>query len=244
VTRAPTIHRQDGVDALARAAAEAVAEAAAIAVAERGRFTIALAGGATPRPLYALLADAGAPFRARVPWDRVHVFFGDERCVPPDHAESNWRMAREALLDPVRPASAWRMPGEQPDPAAAAAAYEAVLARFFGVSAAGGSPPAFDVVLLGLGADGHTASLFPGSPALEETVRWVAAPWVPRLGAHRLTLTLPVLNAAREALFLVAGADKADALRRVLAGDAALPAARVRPAGGAIFYVDRAAAPP
>jgi 6-phosphogluconolactonase len=240
------VQRFEGAEALARAAAEAVAEAAVRAVAERGRFTIALAGGSTPRRLYALLASAGAPFRARIPWDRVHVFFGDERHVPPNHPDSNYGLAREALLDHVRPGSVHRMRGDLPDAGEAAAAYEAELERFFGASVAADPPPALDLVLLGLGSDGHTASLFPGSAALEERRRWVAAPWIARLRAHRLTLTLPVLDRARAVLFLVAGADKADALAQVLGGgdgEAPLPAARVRPEGGAPrWYVDRDAA--
>jgi 6-phosphogluconolactonase len=240
------VHRFDDLEALARGAAEAVAGAAARAVAEHGRFTIALAGGSTPRRLYALLADARAPFRARIPWGRVHVFFGDERHVPPNDPDSNYRLAREALLDHVRAGSVHRMRGDLPDAAAAAAAYEEELERFFGASVADGPPPALDLVLLGLGPDGHTASLFPGSGALEERRRWVAAPWIARLRAHRLTLTLPVLDRAREVLFLVAGADKADALAHVLGGgdgEAPLPAARVRPGGGAPrWYVDRDAA--
>lgn len=230
--------------ALARAAAEEVARRAEEAVAARGAFALALSGGATPRALYALLADSAAPYRARVPWGRVHVWFGDERNVPPDHPDSNYRMAREALLDRVAPAAVHRIEGER---AAAEAAdrYEAELRAH--LAGGPGGPPPLDLVLLGLGADGHTASLFPGSPALEERARWVAAPFVPRLGAHRITLTLPVLDAARAVLFLVAGAEKAAPLRALLAPDPAapIPAARVRPATGArIVIADRAAAGP
>jgi 6-phosphogluconolactonase len=228
--------------ALARAAAEEVARRAGEAVAERGRFTFALSGGSTPQGLYRLLADPAAPFRARVPWDRVHVFFGDERNVPPDHPDSNYRAARETLLDAVRPAAVHRIEGERPA-VEAAARYEAALRAALG-AAEGGAPPALDVVLLGIGADGHTASLFPGSPALEERARWVAAPFVPQLGAHRITLTLPVLERARLVLFLVAGAEKAAALRALLAPDAAapVPAARVCPGGERRVFADRAAA--
>lgn len=239
---APDLRRMADAEEVARAAAEEVALAAARADAARGRFTLALAGGSTPRRLYALLADARAPFRARVPWERTHVFFGDERPVPPEHPDSNYRMAREALLDRVPVASVHRIPGEDP---AAAEAYEDELRRFFEVPP-GGPPPRLDLVLLGLGEDGHTASLFPGSDALGERRRWVAAPLVARLGVHRLTLTLPVLDRAREVLFLVAGADKAEALARVLApaaGAPALPAALVRPeAGPPRWIVDLAAA--
>jgi 6-phosphogluconolactonase len=225
--------------ALARAAADEVARRATEAVVARGAFALALAGGATPRALYALLADPAATYRARVPWDRVHVWFGDERNVPPDHPESNYRMAREALLDRVAAASVHRIEGERPA-GEAADRYEAELRSHL---AGGAGPPVLDLVLLGLGTDGHTASLFPGSPALEERVRWVAAPFVPRLGAHRITVTFPVLDAARAVLFLVAGAAKAAPLRALLAPDPAapVPAARVR-AGVRLVLADRAAA--
>lgn len=232
-------------EALAAAAAAVVVDSASRAVAARGRFTIALSGGATPRRLYQLLADPGAPFRGRLPWDRVHVFFGDERHVPPDHQDSNYRAAREALLDHVSVASVHRMRGEEPDAGLAAAAYEAELARFF-AAPAGGPAPRIDLVLLGLGADGHTASLFPGSPALHERRRWVVAPYVEKLGARRITLTFPALDRAREVVFVVSGAEKADALARVLApsGEAEPPpAARVKPtAGPPRWLVDHAAA--
>ncbi len=237
----PVLRRVRDAEAVARAAAEEVAGAAAHAVAARGAFTLALSGGSTPRRLYALLVDQTAPFRGRIPWDRTHVFFGDERPVPPDHADSNYRMAREALLDHVDVASVHRIPGEDP---AAADRYEAELRRFFAIPA-GGTPPRLDLVLLGLGADGHTASLFPGTAAIEEAVRWVASPFVARLGTRRTTLTLPILNRARAVLFLVVGAEKAAALARVLApapGAEPLPAARVRPDGGAVWIVDDAAA--
>jgi 6-phosphogluconolactonase len=238
------VRRVADAEAVARAAAEEVVEAGARAVAERGRFAVALSGGSTPRRLYRLLADPAAPFRGRLRWDAVHVFFGDERHVPPDHADSNYRMAREALLDHVEAASVHRIRGELPDAEAAAAAYEAELRAFFALGA-GDAPPALDLVLLGLGADGHTASLFPGSPALEERRRWVAAPLVEAVRAHRITLTLPMLVRAREVVFLVAGAEKAAALARVLgpADARPLPAARVHPGAGALVWiVDRAAA--
>lgn len=237
--------RVPDAEALARAAAGAFAAAAREAVAARGRFTVALAGGATPRALYRLLADPRAGFRAQIPWERVHVFFGDERHVPPDHPESNFRMAREALLDHVPAAGVHRLRGELPDAGAAAAEYQAELARAFGLPA-DGPPPALDLALLGLGADGHTASLFPGSDALGERRRWVAAPFVERLGVHRLTLTLPTLERAREVLFLVSGSEKADAVARVLAPAAGAPplaAALVRPESGhARWILDAAAA--
>jgi 6-phosphogluconolactonase len=231
-------------EAAARAAAEEVVAAAAPGVSERGRFTIALSGGSTPRRLYALLADAAGPFRARVAWERVHVFFGDERHVPPEDAESNFRMAREALLDHVPVASVHRMRGELPEAAEAAREYEADLGRFFALDPAKDPPPRLDLVLLGLGPDGHTASLFPGTDVLGERRRWVAAPRVARLGTDRITLTLPVLDRARRVVFVAAGAEKAEAVARVLApGDSPPPAARVRPEAGALLWIlDRAAA--
>ena len=185
--------------------------------------TIALAGGTTPRALYERLAATD------LPWSRTEVFFGDERCVPPDHPDSNYRMAREALLSKV-PARVHRMPGETCD----AAAYERELRGVFG---AGG--PTFDLVILGLGSDGHTASLFSGDPAVAERKRWVMR--VSRPDHPRITLTLPVLSAARVALFLVAGAAKREALQRLLAREA-VPAALVE-AETVTVIADPAAAP-
>lgn len=188
-----------------------------------GPRTIALAGGSTPRPLYEALA------RQPYPWQEVEVFFGDERCVPADHPDSNLRMAREALLDHVA-AAVFPMPGETCD----ARSYEEALRERFGEEM-----PALDLVLLGLGEDGHTVSLFPGDPALEESGRWVAR--VEREDHTRLTLTLPVLSAARAAVFLVSGEQKRDALRRLLDGDRQVPAARVE-AERVLVVADRAAA--
>ncbi|MFQ5471357.1 MAG: 6-phosphogluconolactonase [Dehalococcoidia bacterium] len=185
--------------------------------------TIVLAGGSTPRQMYERWA------RADFPWSDVHIFFGDERCVPPDDAASNFRMARESLLSKVS-TNVHRMPGESCD----TEAYETELRRMF---AEGG--PSFDLVLLGLGEDGHTASLFPGDPALEVTDRWVVR--VERPDFERLTLTLPVLSAARVAMFLVTGAAKRTALRQLLDRDD-IPAARVS-AERVIVIADRAAVP-
>lgn len=233
----------DGLAALARAAAEEWRVRSSAAVSASGRFAVLLAGGSTPRPLYALLADPAAPYRAALPWARTHVFFGDERTVPPDHPESNYRMARDALLAHValRPEDVHRIRGEE-EPEGAAREYEAELRAFLG------PVPRFDLVLLGLGAEGHTASLFPGSPALDDPARLVAAPFVPALGAHRITLTLRALDAASRVVFLVAGASKAPALARILSGEpgaAELPAARVRPTDGSVLWlVERGAAPP
>jgi 6-phosphogluconolactonase len=235
--------------ALTRAAAAAVTARAATAVAERGRFTVALSGGSTPKDLHRLLADPEEPFRARLPWKETHFFWGDERHVPPGDADSNYRMARETLLDPmaIPPENVHRILAENPDAAAAATQYEAELRRFFPPPA--GAPealPRFDLVLLGLGPEGHTLSLFPGSPALHESERWVVAPWVEKLQTFRITLTPPVVNHAAAVLFLVAGDEKADALHAILeeVGDADLyPARIVRPeAGDLLWLLDRAAA--
>lgn len=229
------------------AAAEKVVALAAEALAARGRFTWALSGGSTPRKLYSLLATV--PYVGRVDWDRVHLFWGDERCVPPNHPESNYRMVRETLLAGIHPpaGNVHRMPGEA-EPAAGAATYEATLRRVFfdtfGGPAEGGFPR-FDLVLLGMGSDGHTASLFPGTPATSEARRWVVWTEVQQLVPFRLTLTLPVLNAAAHALFLVSGADKAERAREALRADAesSPPAARVRPVRGEVtWFLDAPAA--
>ena len=225
-------------EALMSAAALRVATLCEAAIQRHGRFTWALAGGSTPRRLYGLLARP--PFVSNVDWSRVEFFWGDERCVPPDHPDSNYRMARETLLDVIRPdpARVHRMLGEE-TPKAAALAYETELHDSFGLRA-GSPPPSFDLILLGMGADGHTASLFPHSPALRETQRWVTADPL----AERLTLTRPVLNAGAHVLFLVSGANKAARLKHVLAGpDEGLPAQRIRPERGRLeWLVDTAAA--
>jgi len=226
------------VGALMRRAADEVARRAEASVATRGRFAIALSGGSTPRRLYALLADPGEPFRARVPWGRTHVFFGDERHVHPDHPDSNYGMARAALLAkvPLPPGNVHRIRSEDPDADAAARDYERVLRDAVGPGS--GEPPRLDLVLLGLGTDGHTASLFPGTDALEEERRLVVAPWVERLRSRRITLTLPALDAARAVVFLVSGAEKAERVAEVLeGGGAALPAARVRPDDGELVWL-------
>jgi 6-phosphogluconolactonase len=226
---------------LGAAAADAVAGAAEASVRARGRFTVALAGGTTPRLAYERLA--AEPLRGRIDWARTDVFFGDERGVAPDHPESNYRMAREALLDrvPIPADRVHRIRGED-DLDAAARAYEAEVARVFGI-APGGPPPAFDLVLLGMGPDGHTASLFPGSPALGETRRWFVAVEGPKPPFARVTATLPVLGAAAEVFFLVTGADKAGTLAAVAGrpGPEPLPAARVAH-DRAVVFADEAAA--
>lgn len=202
--------------ALAAAAAQRFAASAAAAMKARGRFTVALAGGSTPAALYRLLSQA--PYRGQVDWSRTLVFFGDERCVPPEHPWSNYRMARETLLDhvPLPPENIYRMAGERA-PEDAAADYARALRRAFGLR--GAARPQFDLILLGMGDDGHTASLFPGTAALMERRRLVVAlvpPGYVQPAIPRITLTLPVLNAARHVMFLVAGANKAEKVRAVL----------------------------
>lgn len=211
-------------------------------MATRGRFIVALAGGATPRDTYRQLAQS--PLRDAMPWADTWVFFGDERAVPAEHAESNYRMARLALLSlvPLPLAQVFRMRGEAEDQEAAATQYVDAMRQVFGTKR--GELPRFDVVLLGLGVDGHTASLFPYSAALKETVRWVvsvhaAAAAIPA----RLTMTLPVLNTARRVLFLAAGSEKAKVIRAVLQDGARVPARMICPAEGTLdWLVDRAAA--
>ncbi|MFQ5343781.1 MAG: 6-phosphogluconolactonase, partial [Anaerolineae bacterium] len=219
-------------DGLSQAAAELFAQRAQAAFWSQGRFTVALAGGSTPRPVYEHLATPG--FRVTIPWEATHFFWGDERCVPPDHPDSNYGMAMEALLSkvPVPPANIHRMAGEQP-PDAAAEAYAETLRNVFELAA--GELPRFDLILLGMGSDGHTASLFPGSDVLHERTRLVAAHYVEKLRAHRLTLTPAVINNAALVVFLAAGGGKSETLHRVLQGPYVpdeLPAQLVRPSNG------------
>jgi 6-phosphogluconolactonase len=217
----------------------------ALTTAKAGPFAIALSGGATPRSLYALLAEA--PFVDELPWSRMHFFWGDERFVPPDDELSNFRMAREAMLSHATiPAdNIHAMPTTGMTPEAAAAAYELELQSFYGSDALDPQRPLFDVVLLGLGPDGHTASLFPGAAALKERKHWVAAVTDVKTGANsaaRLTLTYPALESARHTAFLVAGEEKRAILSRFRRGDASLPAARLHPSGMLNVFADAAAA--
>ena len=226
--------------AVAVAAADRFVALAQQSIDERDSFRLALSGGSTPKRIYPLLV--AEPRVAAVDWSRVEFFWGDERAVPPDHPESNFGVAYQMLLAAlpnVRPEAIHRMPAEAPDLDAAALAYEAELRIAFG--ARGDEPPVFDLIWLGMGPDGHTASLFPDSAALDVTDRWVVANWAPGPQAWRMTLTFPVLDAARELLFVVTGADKADALARVRAGDRELPAARGR-AQHIEWLIDAAAA--
>jgi 6-phosphogluconolactonase len=234
----------DDVSALMRGAAEEIVSVARRAVADHGLFSWALSGGSTPRDLYRLLASD--EYRGRMPWNAIHFFWGDERHVPPDHPDSNFRMAREAMLDavPVPTGNIHRVPAEEPDASRAAAEYEAALRSFFGL--AEGEWPRFDLILLGLGKDGHTASLFPGGDAVNERQRLVVAPWVEAQKTFRITFTPPVLNHARRAMFLTAGGDKAEALQAVLEGarePERYPAQVVgEDEGNVSWWVDRAAA--
>jgi len=224
-------------------AAEEVVRTANEAVAQRGRFTIALSGGSTPKNLYNLLATNA---RTALPWDRMFFFWGDERHVPPTDPDSNYRMADETMLSkiPVAAGNVFRIAAENPDAAAAAAAYEQALRKFFAVGP--GQFPRFDLILLGMGPDGHTASLFPGTAALQEKSRLVVANWVEKLKASRISLTLPVLNAAYCVTFLVSGTDKAAVLRTVLEENAPTeqyPSKLVKPSDGKLIWLlDRAAA--
>lgn len=233
------VHVFPDLQALSAAAAEALAAVAREAVSEQGRFTLALAGGSTPRGLYEALATG---YRDSFAWSALHVFWGDERFVSPDEPASNQRMAREALLSrvPVPPSQVHPFPTALPDARAAAAAYETELRLVFT-----GDWPRFDLILLGLGDDGHTASLFPGSPAIAESQRWVTLGEAPTQPRTRLTLTLPVLNHAARVWFLVSGASKREALRRALSRAeplAACPAAGVQPTDGElVWWVDQAA---
>ena len=236
----------DDADALAREAASELTRRAQSGVAATGRFTVVLSGGSTPRRLYALLADPAQPFRGEVPWSATHVFWGDERHVPPDDPQSNYRTANEALLSrvPVPPENVHRIEGERADAGEAAAAYARELQRFFGL--APGEFPRFDLVLLGMGPDGHTASLFPGSDALAVTDRLTAGPWVEKFQSYRITLTFPVFDNAAQVLFLVSGPDKAETLRAVLdpkTPPETFPCQRIRPSHGELVWlVDRPAA--
>jgi 6-phosphogluconolactonase len=212
---------------------------------ESGCCYIALCGGTTPGEMYRCLA--GADYTESVPWDKVHFFFGDERDVPQDHVENNYRMVTKVLLDhvPVPLERVHPMPADCRDLTAAAEQYENLIRRL--VPAGPDDLPRFDLILLGLGGEGHTASLFPDTPALAERSRLVVAQYVPVIGRNRMTFTFPLINAARHVLFLVTGPDKANAAAAVLSGDPAVrgrfPGARVEPQDGeATFVLDEAAA--
>ena len=241
----PAIQIVANADALYQAAAAEFVRQAGAAVEAKGACTVALSGGSTPKGLYGLLAD-DPTWRGQVPWDQLHVFWGDERHVPPDHPDSNYRMAHEAMLSkvPIPPANVHRIKSEHPDARQAAEDYEQTLRAFFHLTA--GQFPRFDVVFLGLGPEAHTASLFPGTKVLHETARLVVATWVGKFYTDRITMTPPVLNHAAGVIFLVSGGDKALALKAVLEGPDApeqLPAQLIRPSHGRLLWLaDRAAA--
>ena len=226
---------------LFHAAAEEFIRAGQAAISAHGRFTVALSGGSTPKSLYSLLAAQHADFA----WDRTFLFFGDERHVPPDHPDSNYRMVNAALLTRISiPAeNVFRVKTENPDAEAAALEYENELRNFFALKP--GEFPRFDLILLGLGPDGHTASLFPGSEGLKEQSRLVIANWVEKFNTHRITFTFPVLNHAAQIMFLASGPDKADMVQQVLEGKVTppYPSQQVRPIDGTLLWMlDKAAA--
>jgi 6-phosphogluconolactonase len=228
----------EDAEALARNTAEWLCGRA---LASDGKFAICCSGGSTPKRLYEILAEPAVA--ARFPWGRVHWFWGDERFVPHDHPDSNYRMVRDALLAHVAVpgGNVHAIPTANLSPEQAAAAYEETLKTYYGAAALVSTRPLFDATLLGIGEDGHTASLFPGHPALEEQRRWAVAV----IGAKseaRITLTYPVLDSSRDAAFLVTGAGKRDVVARARSGDPALPAGRVRPVGRLHWFTDRAAA--
>jgi 6-phosphogluconolactonase len=231
----------DEAEEVSRVAALRFVELARSAIDARGRFSVALSGGSTPKQMYQLLASD--EFKEQVDWAKVHIFFCDERCVPPNHADSNYRLADEALLSRVQlPArNVHRIMGEG-DAAANARLYEDELQTFF----AGMPWPRFDLVLLGMGDDGHTASLFPGTVALKEQRAWVAANWVDKLNAYRITLSIPAINHAAHIIFLVTGAGKAERVAEVIRVESAmerLPSQLIRPANGTLrWLLDKAAA--
>jgi len=238
MSTASQTHMFDTPEQLAQQAADWIIEQASKSGA---RFALCLSGGETPERLYELLATPA--HRARMPWNRTHCFWGDERVVPHADERSNFHMAWEALLRhvPIPAANIHAIPTEQMSPAAGAAAYATTLKRFYGADTPEADRPLFDLTLLGLGEDGHIASLFPGSPALLETERWAVAV-MGETPPDRITLTYPVLASSKVTAFLVTGERKRDALARVRAGDPALPASRLQTAGAIHWFIDRAAA--
>ena len=238
-----TIQRVATSEALIQLAAHEIVQVVQDGVARNGRAAIALAGGSTPKGLYSSLASA--EWQSQIPWDKVHIFWGDERHVPPDHQDSNYRMAWETLLThiPIPATHVHRIQGELKNASEAAEVYNQELKAHFRLQEH--EKPRFDVILLGMGPDGHTASLFPGTPAVQETKQCVVAPWVEKFDTYRITMTPPVLNEAANVIFLVAGADKAETLKFVL--EAAYqpdlyPAQIVQPTQGRLLWlVDQAA---
>jgi 6-phosphogluconolactonase len=230
--------------AIAKRAAQEFVESAISAVREKGSFNVALAGGSTPKALYGLLVTDAA-LRSQVPWDKMHLFFGDERHVAPDHSDSNFRMATEAMISksPLKPEQVTRIKGEYPATERAALEYEKALREYFKLK--DGEYPRFDLLLVGMGSEGHTLSLFPGTKALHAEGRAVVRNWVGKLYTERITLTAPAASNAARILFMVTGADKALALKAVLEGPyepEQLPAQLLQPKNGKLLWlVDTAA---
>jgi 6-phosphogluconolactonase len=241
MTSEPQVRVFGSPQELFRAAAGKFCAVGSEAIRSRGKFSVALSGGSTPRGLHQELVT---DFSSRLPWDKVFFFWGDERHVPPESSDSNYRMAKETLLAklPIPAENIFRIPAELPDAKEVAKKYEQTLEKFFHPT--GNSCPRFDFILLGMGPDGHTASLFPGTAALEEKDRLVAANWIEKLNTFRITLTFPVLNSAASVMFLVSGDEKAEMARRALKEPAAnLPCQRVRPENGELlWYLDKGAA--
>jgi 6-phosphogluconolactonase len=236
---APDIRILSDLEAIAKRAAQEFAQSATRAVSEKGSFTVALAGGSTPKALYSLLANDAA-LRAQLPWDKMYLYFGDERSVGPEHPESNFRMATETMLSkvPLKAEQVFRIKGEYKDTEKAAQEYEQALRASFKI--AEGQFPRFDLVLLGMGNEGHTASLFPGTKALHETKRLVVRNWVGKLYTDRITLTAPVISNAARVIFMITGADKALALKGVLEGPyepEQLPAQMIQPSNGQLLWL-------
>jgi 6-phosphogluconolactonase len=235
----PDVRILTNIDAIAKSAAQDFVQSATQAVSEKGSFTVALAGGSTPKALYSLLASDAA-LRSQVPWDKMYVYFGDERSVGPDHADSNFRMATETMLSkvPLKAEQIFRIKGEYKDTDKAAQEYEQVLRTSFKI--AEGQFPRFDLVFLGIGNEGHTASLFPGTKALHETKRLVVRNWVGKLYTNRITLTAPAINNAARVIFMITGADKALALKGILEGPyepEQLPAQLIQPPNGKLVWL-------
>lgn len=230
----PQVRVFPSADELFKAAAETFCKLGSDAIRERGKYTVALSGGSTPRGLHHQLVTN---FSAHLPWNKVFFFWGDERHVPPDFPESNFRMAKETLLSqlPIPANNIFRMPGEIPDANQGAGLYEDTLREFF--HPAPGHFPSLDFNLLGMGPDGHTASLFPGTKALDEKQRWVVGNWVPQHDTWRITLTYPVINSSRVVMFLISGEQKAEMVRKALKDPSAnLPCQGVRPASGELLW--------
>ncbi len=234
---APDIHVFTDAERLAEGAARRIVSILDMVLDARPRASFVLTGGSTPADTYRHLADR---LHDAIDWKRVDLFWGDERFVPHDHEDSNYRMAAETLLEGIRPAGVFPIPTKHESPGAAAEAYERILHDYFG-----SEEPAFDLTLLGMGADGHVASLFPGAPELEERQRLVVASTAPDYLAvrDRISLTFRALNASRSVLFLVSGTKKRDAVRKALNRDPSIPAGRIQPTERLAWYVDVAASP-